>query len=193
MKQFIELIPVAAFTGVYFYSRDIYIATMVLMAGTCLLVVYEYGTNRKVEKQTQVVFWVAVVLGAATLFFRNEAFLFWKPTVVNWLFALVLLGSQIVSRENLLKKMLGGQLPLPDHVWRNLSLGWACGFFLAGALNLIVAFQFSLDFWVSYKLFGGFAITLTYMTVTMVYLVKGGYLDEETLNGDQGESADTNT
>lgn len=193
MKQFFEFLPVALFAAVFFYTRDIYIATMVLMAGICLQVGYEYGTERKVEKRTQVVFWVAIVLGAATLAFRNEAFLLWKPTVVNWLFALILLASQIMSRDNLLKKMLGDQLPLPDHVWRTLSFGWAFGFFLAGALNLIVAYSFSLEFWVSYKLVGGIAITMVYMITTMIYLVKGGYLTEEALEAQQSDSADSHS
>ncbi len=193
MKQLIEFLPVALFAGAFFYTRDIYFATIVLMAGICVQVAFEYGTTRKVDKRTQVIFWVAIVLGAATLLFRNEAFLLWKPTVVNWMFSLILLGSQVFTTESLLKKMLGSQLPLPNHVWRNLTLGWAFGFFLAGALNLVVAFQFSLEFWVSYKLVGGIAITMVYMITTMVYLVTGGYLTEESLNANQPESADSNS
>jgi intracellular septation protein len=75
--------------------------------------------------------------------------------------------------------MLSEQLTLPDLVWRNLALGWSLGFFLAGALNLIVAYSFSLDFWVTYKLVGGIAISLIYMIVTMVYLIKGGYIQDD--------------
>jgi intracellular septation protein len=183
MKQFIEFVPVALFVAVFFYTRDIYIATGVLMAGICLQVAYEYITTRRVGRQTQVIFWVAIVFGAATLLFRNEVFLQWKPTVVNWLFALGLLGGQFFGRENLLKKMLGKQLSLPDHAWRNLNLGWALGFVVAGALNLVVAFNFSLEFWVSYKLVGGIAITMLYMIITVIYLVMGGFLSEEALSG----------
>ncbi|MEX0942508.1 MAG: inner membrane-spanning protein YciB [Pseudomonadales bacterium] len=181
MKQFIEFVPVALFVAVFFYTRDIYIATAVLMAGICLQVAYEYITTRRVERKTQVIFWVAILFGAATLLFRNELFVQWKPTVVNWFFALGLLAGQFFGRENLLKKMLGEQLSLPGHAWRNLNLGWALGFFLAGVLNLVVAFNFSLEFWVSYKLVGGIAITMLYMIVTMIYLVKGGFLSEEAI------------
>jgi intracellular septation protein len=193
MKQFIEFIPVAAFVGVFFYTRDIFAATIVLMAGICVQVGYEWGTTRRIDKRTQVIFWVAMLFGGATLLFRNEAFLLWKPTVVNWLFASALLAGQFFSKDNLLKKMLGDQLALPDHAWRNLNLGWACGFFIAGLLNLFVAFTFSLEFWVSYKLIGGFAITLLYMVITIVYLVKGGYLSEEDLEQKPGtEPVDVN-
>ena len=74
--------------------------------------------------------------------------------------------------------MLGTQLTLPDHVWFNLVMGWSLGFFIAGALNLIVAYGFSLDFWVSFKLIGGFATTLIYISITIAYLAKGGYLQD---------------
>ena len=187
MKQFVEFIPVALFVGVYFTTRDIYISTAVLMGGVTLQLIYEWVTERTVDKRTQVIFWVAILFGGATLAFRNEEFIQWKPTIVNWLFSAALLISQYVSTDNLLKKLLGDQLPLPDHVWRNLNLGWSAGFFTAGALNLVVAYGFSLDFWVTYKLVGGFAITFIYMVITMVYLYKGGYIQEEPDTATAGE------
>ncbi len=186
MKQFVEFLPIALFVGVYFYTKDIYTSTGVLMVGICVQVGYEYARFRAVAKQTQVIFWVAMLFGGATLIFRNQVFIQWKPTIVNWLFCLGLLASQLFAKEGLLKKMLGGQLSLPEHVWRTLTLGWSLGFFIAGVLNLVVAYGFSLDFWVSYKLIGGFAITFIYIAITMVYLVKGGHIEEE----DQQETAE---
>ncbi len=179
MRQFIEFIPIAVFVIVYFTTRDIYLATAVLMAGACVQVGLEYGLDRYVRKQTQVVFYVAMIFGGMTLAFQDELFIKWKPTIVNWVFCGTLLLSQFVSSDNLLKKLLGEHLGLPDHVWRNLAYGWSFGFFLAGALNLLVAYRFSTDFWVTYKLVGGIAITMAYMIITMVYLVKGGYIEEE--------------
>ena len=179
MRQFIEFIPVLLFVVVYFTTRDIYISTGVLMVGICLQVAYEFIRFRKIEKKTTVIFWVAMLFGGATLIFRNQEFIQWKPTIVNWLFSGALLTSQIFARDNLIKKMLSEQLTLPDHVWRNLALGWSFGFFLAGALNLLVAYGFSLDFWVTYKLVGGLAISLIYMVITMVYLVKGRYIRDD--------------
>ena len=178
MKQFIEFIPVVLFVGVYFTTKDIYLSTGVLMAGIFLQVVYEYFTTGKVEKKTQAIFAIAVIFGGATLIFRNEVFIQWKPTIVNWLFAAALWGSLIIVKTNLLKKMIGEQLDMPDVAWRHLNNGWALGFFIAGVLNLVVAYNFSLDFWVSYKLFGGMGLTIFYMVCTVIYLMKGGYLNE---------------
>jgi intracellular septation protein len=179
MKQFAEFLPIAVFAGVYFYTRDIFISTAVLMGATLIQIAVEYATTRKVGRQTWFIFGSVVILGGMTLAFRDEAFIQWKPTLVNWAFCVALLGSYLFFNVNLLKKMLGEQVKLPDHVWRNLTFGWSGGFFIAGALNLVVAYNFDMDFWVSYKLVGGFALTLVYIIVTMVYLVKGGYMEEE--------------
>ena len=93
--------------------------------------------------------------------------------------AIVLVVTHFFSRENLLKRILGSQLALPDHVWVTLSFGWAVAFFIQGTLNLIVAYNFSLDFWVTYKLVGGIGLTLIYIIITMTYLVRGGYLNDD--------------
>ncbi|MFT7247046.1 MAG: intracellular septation protein [Candidatus Azotimanducaceae bacterium] len=179
MKQFAEFLPIAVFAGVYFYTRDIFTSTAVLMAAMFVQVGVEYGTSGKVARQTWFIFGSVVVLGGMTLAFRDETFIQWKPTLVNWAFCVVLLGSHLLIKVNLLKKMLGEQVKLPDHAWRNLTFGWSLGFFIAGALNLIVAFNFDMDFWVSYKLVGGFALTLIYIAITMVYLVKGGFMEDD--------------
>ncbi|MBL4680273.1 MAG: septation protein IspZ [Pseudomonadales bacterium] len=178
MKQFTEFVPIAAFTGVHFYTKDIFFSTGVLMIAMLGQLVYKYASSGKVQKKTLYIFGIVVALGSLTLIFRDKIFLLWKPTIVNWVFCLALLGSQLLSKENLIKKMMGRQLSLPNHVWKNLTLGWSLGFFVAGVLNLFVAFNFSLDAWVTYKLFGGFGITVIYMVIMMTYLVKGGYLEE---------------
>lgn len=180
MKQILDLLPVLLFVAVFFFftDRDIFVSTAVLMGAVVVQVTILYVWQRTIDRQTQVVFWVVMVFGGATLLFRDELFIQWKPTVVNWFFAAALLASHFVGEENLLKRMLGAQLELPSHVWRNLSLGWVGGFLFAGLLNLVVAYNFSLEFWVSYKLIGGFLLTACYIAATIVYLVAGGHLKE---------------
>ncbi|MFN3235554.1 MAG: inner membrane-spanning protein YciB [Pseudomonadales bacterium] len=188
MKQFAEFLPIAVFAGVYFYTRDIFLSTAVLILATSMQIAFEYGRTRTVSKQNLFVLASVVVLGGMTLAFRDEVFIQWKPTLVNWTFSAVLLGAMYIAKINLLEKLLGSQLHLPSHVWRNLALGWSLGFFTAGVLNLVVAFNFDMDFWVSYKLVGGFALTLFYMVVTVTYLVKGGYLEEAEAKSEEAAS-----
>ena len=182
MKQFIEFVPVALFAAVFFFSRDIYLSTLVLMVAIAAQAGLEYLMTRRIERKTQIIFWISMLFGGATLLLRNELFIQWKPTIINWLFAAGLLASQFLGKDNLLKKMLCAQLRLPDSVWLRLNLGWSLGFFIAGALNLVVAFNFSLAFWVSYKLIGGFAITLSYIVLTLIYLSSGGHLQDPQTN-----------
>jgi intracellular septation protein len=178
MRQFIEFVPIALFVAVYFTTRDIYFATAILMVGVCIQVGFEYYQDKTLSKRTIMVFCVVILAGTATLVFQNDVFIKWKPTIVNWVFGVALIGGHLLSKDNLLKKMLGEHLALPDLVWRNLNYGWALGFFIAGALNIGVAYSYSTDIWVTYKLIGGFALTLSYMIITMAYLVKGGYVSD---------------
>ena len=181
MKQIIEYLPIIIFTITYFYTRDIFFATLILLIGLFIQVCLEYLLEKKVSKKTQIIFCITLLFGGSTIFFRNEEFLFWRPTVINWIFSVLLLSFEFFSGKNLLKLIMGKAIILPDNVWKKLSLGWSLGFFISGLLNIIIAYNFSLDFWVSYKLFGGFLITLTYLVIMMIYLWRGGYLNKKEL------------
>ena len=134
-------------------------------------------------------FGISIIMGAATLLLRDATFIQWKPTIMNWGFAAALLGARLVANVNLLEKLLGTQMELPKAVWNNLCNGWTLGFFIAGALNLIVAYNFSMDFWVTYKLVGGFALTLVYIVITIIYLHRLGLteLPDEEQEPDRAE------
>ena len=87
-----------------------------------------------------------------------------------------------------MKRLLGKQLSLTEEIWVKLNFGWSFGFFFAGALNLVVAYNFSMEIWVSYKLIGGFALTFLYILLTVGYLAAKGYLNE-TPHGGHGPAA----
>ncbi len=177
MQQLWDLLPLPIFVVVYF-NTDIYTATAALMAAVGLQVVVYLLLKKPISRELKVTFWASMVLGGMTLFFRNELFLQWKPTIVNWLFSGALIISQLATSKNLIQRMLGAQIKAPDEVWRVINYGWAFGFFLAGALNLLVAYNFDLDFWVTYKLIGGFGLTFLYMFITGIYLFRKGLLNE---------------
>ena len=151
------------------------------ISGLLIQVCLEYLLEKKVSKKTKIIFGISLLFGGSTIFFRNEEFLFWRPTVINWIFSVLLLSFEFFSGKNLLKLFMGKAIILPDNVWKKLSRGWSLGFFISGLLNIIIAYNFTLDFWVSYKLFGGFLITLTYLVIMMIYLWRGGYLNKKEL------------
>ena len=126
-------------------------------------------------------FWASIIFGGLTLVFRNETFILWKPTIVNWLLSGVLIGSHFLAKKNALQHMLGRQMELHDDVWTRLNFGWACGFFFAGALNLWVAYTFSLDTWVTFRFAGLMGLNILYMISTFAYLYAKGLLTDEHL------------
>lgn len=183
MKQVVEFIPIILFFIVYqldgetvslsgwTYQFDgIFSATAVLMAATVLQVVFTYAFTRTFEKRLLWLLLAVLVFGGATLIFRNQAFIQWKPTVFNWVLALVFGASQFIGSKNLMERTLGTQIHLPKPIWNRLNLLWVGNFLIVGALNLYVAYRFSEETWVSYKLYSsfGFILVLTALTALLI-------------------------
>ena len=185
MDQFKNFLPLIVFALAYVFG-DIYIATAALMIAVAAQVGLYLLLKQPLSMELKVTFWVGMVMGSLTLFFQNDLFIKWKPTIVNWAMALGLLATHLFGRSYAMEMLLGRQIKAPKTIWRNINLGWALGFGFAGALNLVVAYNYSTDFWVTYKIFGGMALTIAYMVVTMVYLYRAGLLDDLEENSAQG-------
>ena len=169
MKQFIEFIPLIVFFAVYkFY--DIYTATGALVVVTGLQLLYSWLRYRRVEKMQLFTFVLVGFFGGLTVFFHDDAFIKWKVTVINMLFALALLIGRYGFGKNLIKQMLAKELQAPDRVWDNVNLGWVGFFTLCGLLNLYVAFNLSQEMWVNFKVFGLLGMTLVFTLLSGVYL-----------------------
>jgi intracellular septation protein len=173
--QLVEFLPILVFVLVY-YAFGIFYATAALMVMVTLQLGLLWYLKRPISGQLKFTFWISLIFGGLTLLLHDRTFIQWKPTIINWAMASALLISHFFAKQNLVQRVLGGQLKLPATAWARLNFGWVFGFLLAGALNLYVARNFSEAFWVNYKLFGGIAITLIYMLITLAYLGLGGYL-----------------
>lgn len=113
---------------------------------------------------------LVLVMGGFTLAFQNATFLYWKPTVLNWAFALAFLGSQWIGEKPFVKRMLGSAAELKDEQWIRLNQIWVVFFLFVGAVNLYVAYSFSEPFWVKFKLFGMLGITLLFVIIQSIWL-----------------------
>ncbi len=113
-----------------------------------------------------------VVFGGATLLFHNEAFIKWKPTAVNWTLMLVFFGISRVEKAPFVRRMLQKTLDVPEAVWWRLNNLWILYFFGVGASNALVAYYFSTNAWVNFKLFGLLGLTLLFVFGQAVYLSK---------------------
>src|SRR5690606_5282673 len=137
--------------GWTYHFDGIYSATAVLMAATTLQVAVMYAITREIEKRLLWLLLAVLVFGGATLLLRNQMFIQWKPTIFNWIAAIICGGSQFIGDKNLMERTLGSQIHLPKPVWTRLNLLWTGNFLVVGALNLVVAYGFSEQAWVSYK------------------------------------------
>ena len=163
--------------GIVPAQAPILLATVVAIAATVVQIALVWLRHRKVDTMLWVSLAIIAVFGGATLVFHNPTFIKWKPTALYWLFAVVLLGSAQLLRRNLIRAMLQAQITLPEPVWGRLNLAWACFFAAMGALNLYVAYNFSEDAWVNFKLFGGLGLMLAFVLGQGFYLSR--HLEEE--------------
>jgi intracellular septation protein len=171
MKFLFDLFPVILFF-VAFKLFGIYTATAVAIAATFVQIGWVWYRRRKVDNMLWVSLGVIVVFGGATLLLHDETFIKWKPTVLYWLFGAALLIADLGFRRNLIRAMMEKQMALPDAVWRKLLLSWVGFFAMMGALNLYVAFNFSTDAWVNFKLFGGMGLMLGFVLLQALVLAK---------------------
>jgi intracellular septation protein len=169
MKFLFDIFPVVLFF-IAFKFYNIYIATAVAMGATFLQIGWAWLRHRKVDNMLWVSFAVIVVFGGATLVLQDETFIKWKPTVLYWLFAAVLAAAALGFRKNLIRAMMEAQVTLPEAVWGKLLASWIVFFALMGALNLIVAYNFSTDSWVNFKLFGGIGLMLVFIVLQALML-----------------------
>ncbi len=171
MKFLFDLFPVLLFFAAYKFA-GIFVATAVAIAATFVQIGWSYWRHKKVDGMLWVSLLIVGVFGGATLFFHNETFIKWKPTILYWMFATILLGSRILMDKNVIRTLMEKQLTLPERVWHNLNLSWA-GFFIAiGVLNLFVAYRFSTDTWVNFKLFGITGLLFVFILLQGLFLSK---------------------
>jgi intracellular septation protein len=179
MKFLVDLFPIALFF-VTFKLAGIYVATGVAIAATLLQIGWLYFRNGKVEAMQWVSLVIIVLFGGATLLFHDDTFIKWKPTVLYWLMGAALVLGHFVMKRNFLQALMGAQIQLPEPIWLRLLWAWSGFFALMGVVNLWVAFNFDLDTWVSYKLFGGMGLMLVFVVAQAMYLSRHIIADEAT-------------
>lgn len=153
MKFLFDLFPVILFF-VAFKFFGIFTATAVAIVATLVQIIYVKLRHGKVEKMLLASGVIITLFGGATLIFKDPTFIQWKPTILYWLFAASLLGAQFLFNKNPMRAFMEKQISLPDSVWAKLNIAWAALFVALGFLNLYVAFNYSQDTWVDFKLFG---------------------------------------
>lgn len=151
-------------------EAPVLLATVVVILATAAQVGWILARGRKVDTMLWVSLALVTVFGGATIWFHNETFIKWKPSVLYWVMGLSFWLSQLLFRKNLLRALIGEQLALPAVVWQRLNFMWVAFFAFMGLLNLYVAYSFSTDTWVSFKLFGGIGLMLAFTVAQGFYI-----------------------
>ena len=153
MKFLIEFFPVILFF-IAFKVKGIYFATGVAIAASVVQIGWFLYKKKKIEPMMWFSLVIICVFGGATLFFHNETFIKIKPTILYWLFATAIIGGQLIFKKIAMQGIMGKQLELPDATWKKVNISWGIFFAVVGGVNLYVAFNYSTDTWVNFKLFG---------------------------------------
>ena len=151
-------------------EAPVLLATVVVILATLAQVAWIKLRGRRVDTMLWVSLFLVVGLGGLTIYFHNETFIKWKPSVLYWVMGLALWLSPLLAGKNLLRVLMGEQIKLPAKIWHRLNFAWVAFFGLMGLLNLWVAYSFSTGTWVNFKLFGGIGLMLVFTLAQGLYL-----------------------
>ncbi|MBX4181165.1 inner membrane-spanning protein YciB [Sodalis sp. CWE] len=169
MQQLFDFLFLGCFFLIYkFYG--IYYATGSLAITSLMKLIYMSFRYQKIKKTALVVFLIVIISSLLTLYYHNEDFIKWKGTVVCFFLSIILLINQFIFKKPFIQFKLNKEIHLPIYIWTNLSILWAIFFFICGAINAYVAFYFSQNVWVNFKVFGISGLTLLFS------LISGGYI-----------------
>lgn len=150
----------------------IMLATIAVIIGSIIQIIWAKLHYKKVDNTLWLSALLVTILGGMTLYFQNDAFIKWKPTLLYWTFAAVLIGARIFTNKNIIKMMMGKEIRLPEPIWNKLNLAWAIFFASLGVLNLYIAFNFSIDTWASFKLFGTMGLMFIFVFIQSLAINK---------------------
>lgn len=174
MKFLFDFFPLVAFLIAFYYPEDreqgIYLAIQVLIIASAIQIIIYWLITRKFEKMHVITLVLTVILGGATLLLKDVRFIKWKPTAVNWVFALVFLGSQFIGKKPIIRRMMDHAISVPDEIWTKLNIGWVVFFIFSGIANLYVVYNFSTEFWVNFKVYGLLGLTFIFAIAQAMYM-----------------------
>src|SRR5262249_27563244 len=130
--------------------------------------------KKNFDKKQLITLLIFTLFGGMTLYFHNPIFIKWKPTVIFWIFGMILLCSQFIGKKPLVQRMLENRLEEHDSfsktIWKKINIAWATFFILLGGVNLFIAYHFNTNVWVNFKFYGILSLLLTFSFFQAIYL-----------------------
>ncbi len=182
MQQFVEYIPILGFLLAWLLFEDIFLATKTLIGLYALTFLILKFTSQEITKSFKVSFWLVLIFGGMTIAFQNQQFIQWKPTIFCWACASFLLLYRFKGKDvYALKYLMGDKVNLSDSVWSFLTYYSSIFLLLEGALNIWVAYNFTLDSWVTFKVVGLPILSFVMIFSAFGYLIFTKQINEQTL------------
>lgn len=180
IKFLCDVVPLAVFFIGYKYYGLIE-ATAALVGATLISVIALYALERKIPMVPLVSAIILGFFGALTVLSGDPLFIKIKPTIINSLFAIVLLGG-VYFKKGLLKYVMGAAIPLSDDAWIKFSLRWAFFFIFLAILNEVIWRNFPEAFWVKFKVFGMLPLTLIFTALQIPFIKRNAQHPEPDKN-----------
>lgn len=158
-------------TGPFSKETAIFWATGVFMAFVAAAIGWTLFKGRRLPPMLVITGVVVMTFGGLTLWLQDETFAFIKPTIINMLFAVTILGSLAIGR-NIWKTAFEHAFQMPDHAWKIFALRWAAFYVVLAIINEVIWRNFSKEFWVNSKLFLSIPLAVVFMAINLPFLMK---------------------
>lgn len=153
------------------FGGPIFIATGLFMIATAVALTVSWLLTRTIPIMPLISGIVVFVFGALTLWLQNDTFIKMKPTIVNALFGVILLGGLLFG-QSLLGYVFNSAFKLDETGWRKLTVRWGIFFLFLAVLNEVVWRGFSTDTWVAFKVWGTMPITVLFTMAQMPLIMR---------------------
>ena len=157
----------------------IFVGTAFFMVAMVISLALTWMLERRVALMPLVTGVMVLVFGGLTLYLQDEIFIKVKPTIVNILFGVTILGILFIFKKPVMKILFDGPFKLDDVGWAKLSFRWGCYFLFLALVNEIVWRNFSNDFWVNFKVWGTMPMTIIFMLFQYPVMVKHALPEED--------------
>jgi intracellular septation protein len=170
MQLLFDFFPVIAFFVTYKVTGNLFAATAVIIVAVIAQTAWQWFRHRKVSQMALISGVLVLIFGGLTLLIHDKVFIQWKVTVVNWLFAVAFLASRCFGDKLLIERLMGENVQLERPLWQTLNWAWIGYFTVLGALNLYIAYNFSEEAWVNFKMFGMLGLTVVFALAQAFWL-----------------------
>jgi len=147
------------------------LATVVVVIATLAQVAWYRATRQKIHLMLWVSTTLMVIFGGLAVWFHNQLFIMWKPSIYFWVLGLIFWGSQAFFNKNIWRSAIGDELVVPDTIWQRFNFAWVAFFALMGLLNLLVVY-FIRNWWVGFHTFVSTGLSVAFGLVAFYYLTK---------------------